>query len=251
VAQASIVVMRVLVVGGSGYLPGLVMPLLGEHHLVRVLDPRPPGYGCEYVCGDATRYPDVRRAVQGVDVVIHAATGSHDADPAAAASLFDVNVTSVYLTLLAAHDAGVPHAVYVSSLSVYRDIEARALDESVPADADDAYGLSKRLGEEVCQAAARQWGLSANVLRVAFPTADAVWPAWGFKQPPRIQRAADGRPIHATAATDLARAVIAAIDYRDGFQVFIITGDRSARLWDTAKARRLLGWTPTFTTGGG
>jgi nucleoside-diphosphate-sugar epimerase len=61
-----------------------------------------------------------------------------------------------------------------------------------------------------------------------------------------VPQAADGTPIHGTAATDLARAVLAAIDYRDGFQIFTISGDDSARLWSTAKARRLLGWVPTF-----
>jgi hypothetical protein len=43
--------------------------------------------------------------------------------------------------------------------------------------------------------------------------------------------------------------VLAALEYRDGFQVFTITGDRSAGLWSTAKARDLLGWRPTFPPG--
>src|SRR6266545_976292 len=239
--------MRLLIVGGSGYVPGLVLPVLAEDHTVRVLDPRPPASRCEYVRGDATDYASVRAALDGVDVVIHAAMGSHDAsDPARAASLFDVNVKSVHLTLLASHDAGIRHAVHLSSVSVYRNLDARTVDESVPPDADDSYGLSKRLGEEVCRAAAHRWPLSVNVLRLAFPTPDAIWPAWGFVDPPAVLRAADGRTIHATAATDLARAVSAAIDYRDGYQVFIISGDQSVGLWSTAKAHRLLGWTPTF-----
>src|SRR5262249_22711526 len=89
-----------------------------------------------------------------------------------------------------------------------------------------------------------------NVLRVAFPTPDTTWPAWGFVEPPVLPRAAGGRPIHATAATDLARAIAAAIAYRDGYEVFIIPGDRSATLWRTATERRLLGWTRTSSTGG-
>jgi nucleoside-diphosphate-sugar epimerase len=243
--------MRVLIVGGSGYVPGLVLPLLDERFTLRVLDPRPPAHPCEYVCGNATDYARVREALDGVDVVVHAAMGRHDgAEPSRAASLFDVNVTSVYLTLLAAHDAGVPHAVYVSSVSVYQNLDARIVDESTPGDADDVYGLTKRFGEQVCQAAVSRWRLSINVLRLAFPTPDVVWPAWGFVQPPVILRTADGRPMQATAATDLARAVTAAIDHRDGYQVFIISGDQSVRLWNTAKARRLLGWAPTFPADG-
>src|SRR4051794_19596660 len=42
--------MRVLVVGGSGYVSSLMTPLLADRYTIRVLDPRPPSteYGCEY-----------------------------------------------------------------------------------------------------------------------------------------------------------------------------------------------------------
>jgi nucleoside-diphosphate-sugar epimerase len=242
-----------LVVGGSGYVAGLFLPWLAQRHTVRILDPQQPPAGTpsevEHIAGDATRMVMLHAAMADVDVVVHAAMGSHEEAPRDGfASLFDVNVRSVYLTLWAAYDAGVRHAVHISSMSVFRDLNARRLDELVPADATDPYGLTKRLGEQVCQAATDEWGLSVNVLRLAYPTSDAVWPAWAYKTPPIVPDAADGTPIHATAASDLARAVLAAADYRDGFQVFTISGDDSARLWSTAKARRLLGWAPTFGT---
>jgi len=235
--------MRVLVVGGSGYVAGLVLPALARRHAVRVLDRRPPPDGLEYVAGDATDYAVVRRATEGMDAVVHCAMGAGTRN---APDAFDVNVKSVYLTLLAAHDAGVPHAVYISSLSVYRDLTARRLDETVPPDATDLYGLTKRLGEEVCRSAVAQWGLSVNILRLTWPTPDDVWPAWGRPKRPRRLRAADGSPIEATAATDLAAALLAALEHRDGCQLFTISGDRSAGLWSTARARDVLGWAPTF-----
>jgi nucleoside-diphosphate-sugar epimerase len=239
--------MRVLVIGGSGYVASLILPLLAEQHRIRVLDRRPPRGGVEYVVGSATDYADVRLAVDGMDVVMHCAMGSTAWDTAeGAADAFDVNVKSVYLTLLAARDARVPHAVHISSLSVYRDLTARRLDESVPADATDLYGLTKRLGEQVCAAAVAEWGLSVNVLRLAWPTPDEVWPAWGAPPSPQLRRAADGSLIEATAATDLAAAILAALEYRDRLQLFTISGDGSARLWSTAKAQRMLGWTATF-----
>ncbi|OLB81757.1 MAG: hypothetical protein AUI14_02115 [Actinobacteria bacterium 13_2_20CM_2_71_6] len=106
--------------------------------------------------------------------------------------------------------------------------------------------MTKRLGEQVCQAAAAEWGLSVNILRLAWPTPDEAWPAWGAPQQPELRHAADGVLIEATAATDLAAALLAALEHRDGYQLFTISGDRSARLWSTAKARAVLGWTPTF-----
>jgi nucleoside-diphosphate-sugar epimerase len=237
--------MRVLMVGGSGYVGGLVAPVLAARHSLRILDLRPPAGGDEYVNADATDYPALAAAMAGTDAVVHCAMGSEDGDDAEyAAAAFDVNVKSVHLTLLAAHGAGVPHAVHVSSLSVYRDLTARRLDESVPADATDVYGLTKRLGEEVCAAAVTEFGMSVNILRLALPTPDADWPAWAKVSPPIRWQTPDGTPINATAATDAGRAVLAALEFRDGCQVFTISGDDSARLWSTAKAGRLLGWSP-------
>src|SRR4051812_35880717 len=109
---------------------------------------------------------------------------------------FDVNVTSVYLALLAAHRAGVPHAVHISSMSVYDEVtERRIADESVPTDATDVYGLTKRLGEQVCEAAVRRWGLSVNALRLTWPTPDEKWPDWGRPDPPIPLRTDAGEPI--------------------------------------------------------
>ena len=238
--------MRVLLVGGSGYVAGLVLPLLCERHTVRVLDLRSPAADVEYVLGSATDYASLRSAAEGVDAVVHCAMGSEAwSTPQGATDAFDVNVKSVHLTLLAARDADVRHAVYVSSMSVYRELRHRRLDETVPSDATDLYGLTKRLGEEVCLAAAAEWGLSVNVLRLVWPTPDEIWPAWGPKGMPELLYADDGTLIEATRGSDVARALLAALDHRDGCQLFTISGDDSARLWSTAKARRVLGWTPT------
>src|SRR5947207_9690965 len=227
--------MRVLFVGGAGYLGRLVVPVLAQRHEIRILDRRAQEGG---VTGDATDYGTVRRAVDGTDAVVHCAMGGMDWNtPGGARDAFDVSVLSVHQTLRAAHDAGVRHAVYVSSLSVYRNLFARHITEADPPDATDVYGLTKRLGEEVCRAACAEWGMSVNMLRLAFPTPDHLWPAWPRAQQPRRRRADDGTPIDATAATDVARAILAALDHRDGCQAFIITGDRPAALWSVGKAR--------------
>ena len=194
--------------------------------MVRVLDLRPPPDGAEHVVGSATEYADLRRAAEGIDAVVHCAMGSHQwTTPDGVADAFDVNVKSVHLTLMAAHDAGVPHAVHISSMSVYQNLTRRRLEEAEPPDATDIYGLTKRLGEEVCLAATVEWGLSVNVLRLVWPTPDDVWPAWGPWTTPKVLHTGDGTPIHATAASDLGRALLAALDHRDGFQRFTISGE--------------------------
>jgi nucleoside-diphosphate-sugar epimerase len=235
--------MRVLYVGGSGYVGRLVVPLLRQRFTVRVFDLRPPdGDGAgngEYVPGDATGHAAVLAALADTDAVIHGAMAAGD-DAAAA---FGASVTSVHQTLSAAHHAGVPHAVYLSSLSVYADPASRRLDESAVPDAIDVYGLTKRLGEEVCRAAVARDGLSVNILRLAWPTPDHLWPAWGSVTPP----ARPAGPACATAATDVAAAIAAALSYRDGLQIFTISADELAGCWSTAKARDLLAWHPRFT----
>lgn len=237
---------RILVVGGSGYVAGLILPLIQERHTVRILDPRPPAGRYDHAVGDATDHRALAASLDRVDVVIHCAMGPPTvSSPDDVASAFDVNVKSVHVTLATAHVAGIRHAIYISSMSVYENLTVRRLDERVPPDAGDPYGLTKRLGEEVCRTAVAQFGMSVNVLRLAWPTPDHIWPAWGRGRRPRIWRTPAGTPIHGTAATDVARAVLAALDYRNGFEIFHISGDDSARLWSTAKARRLLAWAPT------
>jgi nucleoside-diphosphate-sugar epimerase len=231
--------MRVLVIGGRGYVGRLLTPHLAARHGVRVLDLHPSAD----VVGDATDLSTVESAMDGVDAVVHCAMAG-DAAPERAS--FDVNVTSVHLALLAAHRAGVPHAVHISSMSVYDQLTGRRLDsEAVPTDATDLYGLTKRLGEQVCAAAVREWGISVNSLRLTWPTPDETWPAWARPDPPVRIHTNAGEPVDGTAASDLGRAVLAALDYRNGFHVFTISGDR-ARRWSTAKAQELLGWQPTF-----
>ncbi|GAA2778947.1 NAD-dependent epimerase/dehydratase family protein [Streptomyces showdoensis] len=238
--------MRVLVIGGSGYVAGLILPVLTARHEVTVLDPRPSAGGAHtHLTGSATDPVALTAAMDGADVVLHTAlanpTGRQLAD---AARAFDINVTSVHLALAAAHQAGVPHAVHLSSLSVFRDLTSRALDETVPPDATDPYGLTKRLAEQVCHAAVAQWDMSVTVLRLAWPTTDEAWPAWALPGRPPRTHTLDGAPVHALAADDLARAVLAALEHRAGYDVFHITGTDRAGLWNQAKARDLLHWEP-------
>jgi nucleoside-diphosphate-sugar epimerase len=101
-------------------------------------------------------------------------------------------------------------------------------------DATHFYGLSKRFGEEVCRNATRTWGMSVNALRLCFPTPDQEW----------LATTRTGTPTLATAASDVAEALLAALAYRAGFQGFMISGDHEQKVLNMAKARRLLGWEP-------
>ena len=231
--------MRVLVVGGSGYVGSLVLPMLAQHHVLRVFDLRPPPEPqWEYVEGSIGDFHALRRAAEGMDALLYMAMGSKEfATPEAIATNFDVNVKGVYLALLAAHEAHVTHAVYTSSMSVYDgDLMTQYFaDEDTPPDATHFYGLTKRMGEDMCRNAAHVWNMSVNALRLCHPTPDDRWRAETNWDVPTI----------ATAGSDVARALLAALEYRgEGFEAFMIGGDYQQKILNMAKAKRLLGWEP-------
>jgi nucleoside-diphosphate-sugar epimerase len=230
--------MRVLIIGGSGHVGTLVIPFLLEHHTLRVLDKRPPQHeGVDFSVGDVTNYDDLVAALADMDAVIYLAMGSLDWDQTpGVVSAFDVNVKGVYLALKAAHDREITQAVYASTMSIYGgELRTRYFaDEDIAPDATQLYGFTKRLGEEVCRNAAREWGMHVNALRLCHPTAEEKWLA---------ETKADA-PTIATTAGDVARAMLAALVFDAGFQAFTISGDYEQKIMHMAKAKRLLGWEP-------
>lgn len=229
--------MRVLVIGGAGYLGRLVLPYLARHVILRVLDlNEPPAGPWEQVVGNAQDFESVFAAAADVDVLVYMAMNTQQDWGSHATSLnaFDVNVKGVYMSLLAAGERGVRHCVYTSSMSVYQGRE-RYPEESEPPDATDFYGLTKRLGEEVCRAWVRASSSTVTALRLCFPVADDA----PVPSEPRF------KATTFTRAGDVARAFVAALDYRNGFEAFTISGDVEEVMTPLGKAERLLGWRPT------
>ncbi|MES2464791.1 MAG: NAD(P)-dependent oxidoreductase [Armatimonadota bacterium] len=241
--------MKVLVIGGSGHVGTLVLPFLVQDHEIRVLDRKTPAPfpGLGFVEGDLLDTATLSEAMEGQDVLLYMAMGQIVPGTPNAASAFDVNVKGVYLALSAAKQAGIQHAVYTSSMSVYhivsgyRGVEGNAremprylVDEDLPPDAQGLYGFTKRMGEEVCRNATRQWGMSINALRLCFPQSREKW----------LSEARADFPTMATDAEDVARALLASLEFRAGFQAFTISGDYEQKLMRMEKAKRLLGWEP-------
>jgi nucleoside-diphosphate-sugar epimerase len=231
--------MQILVIGGSGDVGSLVLPGLAQYHTLRVFDLRPPADPTlAYIIGNVCDPIALQQAMEGCELVLYMAMGSkHDwGSLSSIVSSFDASVKGLYLALYLAHQAGISHAVYTSTMSIYHDCHHRRFpDEEITPDATDFYGLTKRFGEEVCRNATRTWGMSINALRLGLPTADAQW----------YEMARPGTPMIATSASDVVRALLAALAYRDnGFHPFIISGDYEHKIMNTSKAKRLLGWEP-------
>jgi nucleoside-diphosphate-sugar epimerase len=230
--------MNLLVIGASGHVGTLVNPFLKRAHTLRIYDLKPPADPTlDFLAGDVCDIDGLRSAMQGMDGLLFMAMNQQRGEEMAIEhSSFDVNVKGVYLALRAAHESGLRHVVHCSTMSVYDGtLETRYFyDEELTPDARGTYGFTKRLGEEVCRNAWYRYGMSVNALRMCFPTSRENW----------LAQARLDSPSLATDAEDVARLMLAALEYRNGFQAFLTSGDYANKIMNMDKARRLLGWEP-------
>ena len=168
--------MRFLITGGAGFIgSNLVEELLKAGSFVRVLDNFSTGKrdnlapfmnDIELVEGDIRSYHLVRKATQGIDVVLHQA-----ALPSVPRSINDpitsdeVNVAGTLNILEASREAGVWKVVYASSSSVYGDNPQLPKNEQMTPNPLSPYAVSKLAGENYCRVYSRIYGLKTIALR--------------------------------------------------------------------------------------
>ena len=167
--------MNVLVTGGSGNVGTAVVDhLQGAGHEVRVFDLKPPrADAVAYVKGSVTAPAEVEEAVEGMDAVVHLAAIPAWRPEIPAVDFMHVNVTGTFNMLEAAGKHGVGKFVLASSDSALGFVfgtnrfvpDCFPIDENHPLRPQDPYGLSKLLGEELCRAATRKYGVQTICLR--------------------------------------------------------------------------------------
>lgn len=229
--------MKVLLIGGSGIVGTLITPFLKAKHTLSVFDLRSPqDETIDYYQGSLLNHETLGEALIDKDALIYMAMGSVNWDEwSGTDSGFDMNVKGVHFALKAAAREGISQAVYCSSMSVYADIMKRYFhDEGLSPDEIHLYGFTKFLGEEVCKNAHRRWGLNINALRLCHPTAKATW----------LEQTTKGVPTIHTTDEDVANAMLAALEFKGGFQTFTISGDYEEKIMNMSKAKKLLGWQP-------
>lgn len=231
--------MRVLMIGGSGLVGNMITSYLKQHHELTIFDLNSPkDSSLSFIEGDIDQPEELRSAMSGHEAIVYMAMGSLEWQTIhGMRTAYDINVKGLHFALNAAYEAGIKQVVYTSSMSVYADLPNRTFsDESIPADAQDLYGFTKRLGEEVCRNAVLNWDMNINVLRLCFPTPDE-----------QLDQVEAEKRLLSTAASDVAKAVSAALLYEGRYQVFMISGDSENKQLNMSRARLLLGWTPTTT----
>ena len=273
--------MRVLVTGHKGSIGTVVAGELARRgHEVA---------GFDLVCGDdLLDAAAVRRAADGCAAVVHLAALPHDT-AGTPERIMAVNVLGTWHVLLAAEAARVRRVVHFSSGQVFGTAEGERLPDYFPVDdahplrAARPYGLSKRLGEDLCAAFTERSGVPTVVLRPGwvwdpgmYARIAAQWeaaprsewePFWEFGQ------FVDVRDVAAAAALALEvplsghhRMLLCAADIAATAPSLEMTArhaasvpvrDRSAyegepwrSLLDCSVAARVLGWRPARTWAG-
>src|SRR3954452_9361943 len=173
--------MRILVTGSSGHLGEALMRVLrADGADVAGLDVLEGPY--TDLVGSIADRAVVRRALEGADAVLHAATlhkphvGSHSRQ-----EFVDTNVTGTLNLLEEAVQAGVGRFVFTSTTSAFgraltpQDGRPSAwIDEDVVPIPRNVYGVTKTSAEGLCELVHRDHGLPVVILRTSrfFPEAD-------------------------------------------------------------------------------
>ncbi|MBY6276751.1 SDR family NAD(P)-dependent oxidoreductase [Symbiobacterium thermophilum] len=172
---------KVLVTGGTGFIGShVVQALLAEGARVRVLAHYNGGghlgnlaelapqerAEVEVVWGDLRDPDSVRRAVQGMERVLH--LGALISIPYSyldPRSYVDVNVTGTLNVLLACRDLGVERLVHTSTSEVYGTPEAVPIAETHPLRGQSPYAASKIGADKLAESFHRSYGLPVVTLR--------------------------------------------------------------------------------------
>jgi nucleoside-diphosphate-sugar epimerase len=164
-----------LVTGGAGFIGShLAEELLRRGEQVRIVDSLITGRrenishlpGVDFIHGDLAELDVARRAVQGVDYVLHQA-----AIPSVPRSVKDpitsnrANVDASLNVLVAARDAGVTRVVYAGSSSAYGNTPTLPKIETMPTAPLSPYALQKLVAEQYCRMFTQLYGLETVTIR--------------------------------------------------------------------------------------
>jgi nucleoside-diphosphate-sugar epimerase len=164
-----------LVTGGAGFIGShLAEELIRRGERVRVVDSLITGKRqnlahlptVEFLEGDLADLDVARRAVDGVEYVLHQA-----AIPSVPRSVQDpitsnrANIDASLNVLVAARDAGVRRVVYAGSSSAYGNQPTLPKVETMPTAPLSPYALQKLVAEQYCQMFTRLYGLETVTIR--------------------------------------------------------------------------------------
>ena len=161
---------KVLLTGGGGLVGRRIAALLRDRCQVTHFDASDPGDDLPWIAGDLCDAAAVEAACRGQDVVIHvAALHGRAWQEAGDHAGFQVNVMGTHNILEGARAGGAWRMIYTSSIWATGHAPVPApylpIDEELPREPFELYGLTKVLGEQMCRFTAQRYGLSTICLR--------------------------------------------------------------------------------------
>ena len=158
---------KVLVTVGSGFLGiNLIRYLLRtSQYTIRSLDIEPFKYPeagqIEAVLGDVRSESEMKKALEGVDTVIHAAMALPLYPKK---DILTIGIDGTRIVLRTAQEAGIRRVVHISTTAVYGIPDHHPLLETDKLSGVGPYGVAKVAAEKVCEEF-RQKGMCVSILR--------------------------------------------------------------------------------------
>lgn len=158
---------RVLITGATGFVGGAIARhLSAKGYAVRIAvrdEARIEGADFERAAvGDLGGPVDWGRALDGMNVVVHAAGLAHQPRSVDDGAMFRINAEATARLAMAARQAGVRRFLFVSSIrAIAGACSGETLTDETPPAPTDAYGRSKLEGEQAALAV----GAGASILR--------------------------------------------------------------------------------------
>lgn len=170
--------MHILLTSAASQLTQFLADALAAEHTIRLTERVHVDTEHEFVKSPLDHDGSTNLLVRGMDAIVHVGEPLPDED---AHSQIDHLTRCTYNLLMAAHEEGVPRAVYISTLDLLAGYDERYIvDERWrPLPTTEPGLLSKHLGEFTCREFARERKLNVVALRlapVAYPNEDRAAP---------------------------------------------------------------------------
>ena len=271
---------KILITGGNGNLGKYIIEKLREkYELITFGRTSPKNKKVKFIKGNILKIKDLENACKGIDMVIHLAALLGRDKPE---KIFKVNVIGTFNLLESCCREKIKRVIFASSDSclgfVYQkrhlEPEYLPIDENHPLRPQDAYGLSKLIGEEICRSYTNRYGIETICLRpswIWFPEKAKLYEPfvkipeawahmlWVYNDPRDVAQAF--RLAIEAQRIKHERIFISARDNGTKYRTFDLIKkyypevkkirksklrDRSS-LVDISKARKILGYQPKYT----
>ena len=164
--------MRVLLVGGAGYIGSHVALRLSERGFIPVIyDNFSTGHRrfvdkFEIIQGEMADYECLRHSLKNVDAVMHFAAKAYvDESILNPREYYATNITDALTLLNATVDAGISKFIFSSSCAVYGALEQLPIRETTPRNPMSPYGYTKAAFEDALKSYSAAYGLRFIALR--------------------------------------------------------------------------------------